>query len=96
MRDKYAGIAFRTSLIYAIAASGWLLCDKFLPAFSSNPQTIAALSTGTNLGFVIITTGLLYLAIRRQLRRQASESSGRKDAEDSLQKTNRALGMTSQ
>jgi PAS domain S-box-containing protein len=95
-RDKFAGIALTTSLIYAALAALWILFfDKLLPAFISNPKTIAGLSTCKSLGFVTITAWLLYLAVRRQLKLQARETSGRKDAEDCLQKTNRALGLTS-
>ena len=63
--------------------------------FIRNPKIITWLSHIKSLGFVAITAWLLYLALRRRLKLQARETSGRKDAEESLQKTNRALGMTS-
>jgi len=96
MRDKFAGIALRTSLLYIVLASLWILfSDKLLVVLVSDPQTYAIFSIGKGLGFVVVTGWLLYLAMRQQLRLQEREITGRKGAEGSLQKTNRALRMIS-
>jgi len=96
MRDRFAGIALRTSLVYAIAAALWILfSDKLLVAFVSDPKSVAELSIFKGWFFVAITAWLLYLAMRQQLRFQEREITGRKGAEFSLLRTNRALQMVS-
>jgi len=96
MRDKFAGMALRTSLVYATVASLWILfSDKLLVAIVSDPNTIAWISICKGWAFVAITAVLLYLTIRHQLKLQEREIIGRKGAEGSLQKTNRALRLIS-
>jgi PAS domain S-box-containing protein len=96
MRDKFSSMALRWSLIYAIVASLWILfSDLLLAAFVSDPKTITVLSICIDWSFVAITAWLLYLVMRHQLKLQEWEITGRKGAEDSLQKTNRALHMIS-
>jgi len=96
MRDKSANIALRMSLIYAVVASSWILfSDKLLVAFVSDPKTIASISIFKGWGFVAITAWLLYLTMRHQVKLHERETFGRKGAEGSLQKTNRALLMIS-
>ena len=96
MRDKSADMALRMSLIYAVVASSWILfSDKLLVAFVSDPKTIARISIIKGCSFVVITAWLLYLALRHQFKQYEQENTGRKGAESSLQKTNRALLMIS-
>ena len=96
MRNKVAGLALRTSLVYTILASLWILfSDRLLADFVSDPHTIARISIAKGWGFVVITAWLFYLAMRRQLKLQEREIAGRKGAESSLQTTNRALRMIS-
>ena len=96
MRDKFAGIALRTSLIYAVLASLWILfSDRLLVSFVSNPQTIAEISILKGWGFVALTAWWLYLNLRRQLKIQERDIAERKSTEESLRKTNRALHLIS-
>ena len=92
--DRHARIALATSLGYAGLASLWLMFSGgLLHAFIHNPRFIGWLPHINSLILVAITAGLLYLALRQRLKLQERETTGRKDAEDSLRKTNRALHM---
>jgi PAS domain S-box-containing protein len=74
--NRFGGIALRTSLLYAAIASLWILfSSELLHALVTNPATAASLEIYKGLGFVLVTAGLLYLSLRRQLRRQALEAA---------------------
>ena len=95
-RDKFAVVALRTSLIYGVLASLWILfSDQLLVAFVSAPKTVAELSICKDLGYVAITAWLLYLALRHHFKLQEREVTGRKGVEGSLRNTNRALRLIS-
>ena len=94
VRDHHARIALTTSLVYAGLASLWIFFSAgLLRFFIHNPKIITWLVHINSLIFVAITAGLLYLAQRQRLKLHEREITGRKDAEDSLRKTNRALHM---
>ena len=82
-RNRFGGIALRTSLLYAVIAGLWILFSgKLLHAPVSDPAAAASLEIYKGWGFVLVTAGLLYLGLRRQLRNQARETAERERAEE--------------
>lgn len=76
-------IALRTSVLYALLAALWILgSDRLLYALVPDPGRAAWLATFKGWAFVAVTAGLLYVALRRQLRRWEREASARRQAED--------------
>ncbi len=74
--NRFGGIALRTSLLYAAIAGLWILFSgKLLHALVSDPAAAASLEIYKGLGFVLVTAVLLYLELRRQLRRQVLETA---------------------
>ncbi len=81
--DRLGEVALRTSLLYAVIAGLWILFSgKLLHALVSDPAAAASLEIYKGLGFVLVTAVLLYLGLRRQLRRQARETAERERAEE--------------
>ena len=82
MKSKFAKVALRTSLIYALVAGAWiLLSGRALIAFVSDPDIRDRLEIYKGWAFVAVTALLLYLILRSQLRRleqEAMNASGRK------------------
>jgi len=96
MRDKLSGIALRTSLIYAVLASLWILfSDRLVVFYFSNPRIIGEISTIKGCGFVAVTALWLYVNVRRQFKRLERQIAERKNVSQSLQTTNRALALIS-
>ena len=86
MRYRLANIALRTSLIYGIAASLWiLLSDRILDALVLDPQQIAVLQTYKGWAFVALTAVLLYSVLRREVRQWEHEALKREQAEQALE-----------
>src|SRR6266496_6584096 len=85
MRHRLAYIALRTSLTYGFAAAVWiLLSDRALSAVVTDPASIGQLQTYKGWAFVVVTTVLLYVMLRRELRRWEQEVIERKQAEAAL------------
>ena len=75
-------LALKVALIYVIVAGVWiLLSDELLKAFVSSPTERTDLSIVKGLGFVLVTGGLLYLAVRRLLRQWEHEVEQHRQAE---------------
>ncbi|MBV8033463.1 bifunctional diguanylate cyclase/phosphodiesterase [Roseateles sp.] len=55
------------ALAYAALGMAWiLLSDRLLQSITADPRTLAALSRGKGMAFVLVTSGLVYLvAVRR-------------------------------
>jgi two-component system cell cycle sensor histidine kinase/response regulator CckA len=85
MQDKAKQLAFRISLIYGLAAAGWILIsDQVVARVLSDKLQISYFQTYKGLGFVIVTGLLLYVVLRIFLRQRESEMVGRKTAEVAL------------
>jgi len=85
MRNKFAEVALRTSVIYAIIAAAWiLLSDKVLEVLTSDQALRYEISVIKGWLFVIITALLLYVTLRRQLRRMEKAMEARQLAEKQL------------
>ena len=75
------GIALRTVLGYAIFSAAWiLLSDSALTAVVKDPDIFAKISILKGWLFVSVTSALLYVTLRGQLRRQQGEASERQRA----------------
>jgi PAS domain S-box-containing protein len=76
-------MALKVALIYAIVAGAWILfSDELVKIFVSDPAKRIELSIATGWGFVLITAGLLYVALRRWMGRWEAEAGQRQQAED--------------
>ena len=85
MKSKFANVALRTSLIYALAGGVWiLLSDRALVAFVSDPEFRDKLEIYKGWAFVAVTALLLYITLLRPLRRLEQEAAERKRAEESI------------
>ncbi|NEX17367.1 MAG: hypothetical protein C1943_12230 [Halochromatium sp.] len=63
--------ALHTAALYAVVAAGWILTsDWLLTLFGVLPQTVLLLQTVKGLGFVAVTSILLFVLFRAQLRRR--------------------------
>jgi diguanylate cyclase (GGDEF)-like protein/PAS domain S-box-containing protein len=63
--------ALHTAALYALVAGGWILTSDWLLAlFGVLPQTVLLLQTLKGLGFVAVTSILLFVLFRAQLRRR--------------------------
>ena len=88
MQDKLAQVVLRTSLLYGLGAGLWILfSDRVLVCIVSDPVTIGRLSTYKSLGFVVVTTLLLYGALRSQLKRWGLEAAARRQAGETLRES---------
>ncbi len=85
MRNNLETIAFRTSLVYWIAAVLWiLLSDRVLAIMTPNLEVFAHVQTYKGWAFVTVTAILLYFMLRRQLRRWDEEAAERRRIEEAL------------
>ena len=92
MKNKTKRLALRVSLTYCLVAGLWILCsDRVLIAFISDPQLLGKISMFKGLGFVLVTTPLLYFALRNQLRRWEQEAVKRLQAEEKVRKFSQAV-----
>jgi len=78
MQIKANRLALKVALIYVSAAAGWILSsDELVKKLVSDPDTRVNLSILKGLGFVLLTGGLLYLALKRSLRGWEAEATER-------------------
>lgn len=85
MKSRAGRVALRISLIYALIAGAWiLLSGRALMAFVAPPEIRNQLEIYKGWAFVAVTALLLYLVLRRQLRRMEQESRDRELAEAAL------------
>jgi two-component system sensor histidine kinase/response regulator len=85
MGEKANRIALRTSLLYGLAATLWiLLSDRVLTTVFSDPSSIYRLQTYKGLAFVAVTASLLYATLLTQLRRWEREAERREQAEEEI------------
>jgi PAS domain S-box-containing protein len=62
--DRHRAAA-RVALLYVIVASLWIIAsDRLLTLAASDPARIAWIGTAKGIGYVLVTTGLLYLLLR--------------------------------
>lgn len=60
--------ALRVALIFALFSTLWIVfSDRFLALVISDVQQMAALQTGKGVIFVLVTAGLIYFLLRREL-----------------------------
>ena len=82
MPEKPSRSALKVCAIYAMAAGAWiLLSDRAVAFLLPDAHRITSFQTLKGLAFVLTTSGLLYLVMRRQLRRQWEEQGRRQNAE---------------
>lgn len=67
--ENPAGSAVRIALIYAVIAAIWILSSDLLLVGISDPRLYATLSVLKGWAFVVVTAGLLYVLVRRTIRR---------------------------
>ena len=81
--------ALRSSLLYALAAAGWILAsDWLLTAAAFGPAVTGLLAMLKGWLFVATTTGLLYFVLRRYQRRWDAEIANRQIHERELLRLN--------
>ncbi len=86
MRYRLTNIALRTSLIYGVVASLWiLLSDRILDTLAPDPKQNAVLQTYKGWAFVALTAVLLYGVLRREMRQWEYEALKRGQAEQALE-----------
>jgi PAS domain S-box-containing protein len=82
MRNQLARVALRTSLFYCLVAGLWiLLSDKLLAVVVPDPAARELLQTYKGWAFVVVTSVLLYIALRGQLGTWEPEATARQQAE---------------
>ena len=85
MKSTLARIAFRTSIVYWLIASLWILfSDRAVLMISSDALTIGRLSMYKGWAFVFVTAVLLYVMLRGQLSQVEKEAAARREAEREL------------
>ena len=88
MRGRLWQVALRTSIVYGVFASVWIvLTDRILRLYIVDPEQIMRLSAIKGLVFVAITVLLLYLVLWSQLRKRERESAERARAERALRES---------
>jgi PAS domain S-box-containing protein len=84
--------AFRIALVYIIVAGSWtLFSNELLKRYGGNLKDILEIDTIKDWGFMIIMAGLLHQALRHLLRKWEREMELRKESEENLRRTERAL-----
>lgn len=87
-------IARRVSLIYGLAAAGYILfSDRLVEMLFPNAHQITSFQTYKGLAFVGITAGLLNWVLRLVLRQGAHERTDRRKAESLLNGQKQALEL---
>lgn len=85
-------IALKTAIIYGVAGSLWIiLSDLFLDRIVPDQQTLTELQTYKGWFFVLVTTGILFLGLRKSILSLKRESDRRKRAEEELRELNLKL-----
>ena len=84
----------QASVLYCLLTGFWaVLSDKVLENFNFEPNTFIILQKLNNLGFVILTAGLLYFIVRNLLHRESLKIEEVKKAEALTQLQNSTLEM---
>jgi light-regulated signal transduction histidine kinase (bacteriophytochrome) len=92
MQTIIRNIALRTSLIYAIAGSVWIIASDFLVStISDDPEVLTHLQTYKGWFFVATTTLILFFTLKRPLRKLSEESDRRTRAENEIREINLGL-----
>ncbi len=92
MRNRFTELALRTSLLYAAIAALWiLLSGKLLYALVPDVAVANQLEIYKGWVFVMVTAGLLYWGLRRQMRHWEKEATERKVAERALRESEARL-----
>jgi light-regulated signal transduction histidine kinase (bacteriophytochrome) len=92
MQKIIRNIALRTSLVYVIAGSVWIIAsDSLVSTISNDPEFLTQLQTYKGWFFVAITTLILFFTLKRPLRRLSEESDRRLRAETELREMNQLL-----
>ena len=82
---KLPRIAERTSLIYVGAGLLWIQCsDWLLSRLVTDPVWLTRISIAKGFAFVAFTGGLLYLVLRREVRRWERETAEKEAARQEL------------
>ncbi len=82
MSRELVRIALRTSLVYGFFAALWILAsDRVVGIVVKDPEAMTRLASFKGLAFVVVTAGLLYGVLSRQLRRWRAEVDARMHAE---------------
>lgn len=82
---KLPRIAERTSLIYVGAGLLWIQCsDWLLGLLVTDPVWVTRISIAKGFAFVVFTGGLLYLVLRREVRRWERETAEKEAARAEL------------
>jgi len=92
MRSKFAKVALRTSMIYAVVATVWILLSHWtLVTFVPDPTVLTRLGIYNDWAFGAVTALLLYAMLRGQLRHLEREATERKRVEEALRNSEERL-----
>lgn len=92
MQKIIKNIALRTSLVYAIAGSVWIIVsDSLVSTISDDPEVLTHLQTYKGWLFVATTTFILFFTLKRPLRKLSEESDRRTRAENEIREINLRL-----
>ncbi len=85
MATRASALALRAALLYAGLAAAWILfSDHALVAFANDSDTFSRLEIYKGWAFVVVTAAMLYVALRRQLKRFEDEAEARRQAAERL------------
>jgi two-component system cell cycle sensor histidine kinase/response regulator CckA len=88
MNRRLTRLALQVAAGYALIAGLWIVfSDRVLIQLTSDPVELETWSIVKGWFFVVVTAGLLYLILRRELRRADSEAQRRADAEAALRES---------
>ena len=94
MQERTKQLALWISLIYGLAAAGWILVsDQAVKHLLPDAQQILHFQTYKGLGFVLVTALLLYVVLRVFMRQSEKEMARRKAAEVALAEQKQILEM---
>lgn len=78
MRPRVEGAAFKVAATYLVAAVLWIvLSDRVVLAVTDTVEHTVAVETAKGIGFVIASAIVIYLLVRRALRRQRAAQKER-------------------
>jgi two-component system cell cycle sensor histidine kinase/response regulator CckA len=78
-------LPWRIALLYAFVAALWIaFSDRILVTLVSDPQLIGRISMYKGWAFVVVTAGLLYGVLRRQVRQLERAAAARAEADREL------------
>jgi len=94
MRNVTPRAALSLALIYALVAGLWiLLSNRLLGTLTADPGLLTHLDTLKDGAFVVVTAFLLYLLLRRELRRLEDRDAQVRDAQAALREGEQQLYM---